>query len=157
MSEEISSEILGKGIREQMLGLFGIDDLDKFREQWQENVTKYQDEAASRERHGIKLTLTCTACPEQYDALYEGKVVGYLRLRHGSFTVHSCTPTEVSHLGRSAPVVVNEIDFDATLYEGNPVGDGVFENDEREGYLNIASLAIRLHVEPGYRPEDHDG
>jgi hypothetical protein len=33
----------------------------------------------------IELTLTCGACPEQYDAHLNGARVGYLRLRHGRF------------------------------------------------------------------------
>jgi hypothetical protein len=35
----------------------------------------------------IKLVRTCFACPEQYDAFDGEKKVGYLRLRHGCFTV----------------------------------------------------------------------
>jgi len=42
----------------------------------------------------IKLVQTCFACPEQYDAYYEGRVVGYLRLRWGHFSVE-CGDEEV--------------------------------------------------------------
>ena len=35
----------------------------------------------------LKLVLTCGACPEQYDAFDGERQVGYLRLRHGHFTV----------------------------------------------------------------------
>ena len=35
----------------------------------------------------IELVKTCGACPEQYDAYFEGYQVGYLRLRHGTFRV----------------------------------------------------------------------
>ena len=40
------------------------------------------------ERYGeITLKLTCSACPEQYDAFVGARKVGYLRLRWGEFTV----------------------------------------------------------------------
>ena len=35
----------------------------------------------------IELVKTCGESPEQYDAFYKGKQVGYLRLRHGEFRV----------------------------------------------------------------------
>lgn len=37
----------------------------------------------------IELIQTCGACPEQYEAYYKDHQVGYLRLRHGYFSV-SC-------------------------------------------------------------------
>lgn len=80
---------------------------------------------------GIRLVLTCGGCPEQYDA-YQGssnKLVGYLRLRHGHFTV-------------SCPGVGGEI-----VYENNPEGDGWFNDDEREGYLRLAVDAIKQWLE----------
>ena len=77
----------------------------------------------------ITLKRTCYACPEQYDALDEaGNVVGYLRLRHGHFTVDfpDASGTEV--------------------YSASPKGDGIFEHDERQGYLDAAVAAIRQHL-----------
>lgn len=35
----------------------------------------------------LDFQLTCGACPEQYDVMYEGKLVGYVRLRWGSLTL----------------------------------------------------------------------
>ena len=35
----------------------------------------------------VELIKTCHACPEQYDAFFQGKQIGYLRLRHGEFRV----------------------------------------------------------------------
>lgn len=35
----------------------------------------------------ITLRLTCSACPEQYDAFIGDRKVGYLRLRWGEFRV----------------------------------------------------------------------
>lgn len=76
----------------------------------------------------IELHQTCIACPEQYDAYYGVKIVGYLRLRHGHFTV--CFPD-----------VYGEI-----IYEANPKGDGIFEDDEREFHLNKAKEAILMKL-----------
>jgi hypothetical protein len=75
---------------------------------------------------GIALVMTCGACPEQYDAFDgQGRQVGYLRLRHGYFRVHS-------------PSISNDI-----VYETYTKGDGFFEDDEREEHLIKACEAIR--------------
>jgi len=73
----------------------------------------------------IKLVKTCEACPEQYEAFYNGKKVGYLRLRHGEFRV-------------DYPDCGGKI-----IYEARPNGDGSFEDDEREFYLEQAKEAIK--------------
>ena len=72
----------------------------------------------------IHLKQTCGACPEQYDAFHGGKQVGYLRLRHGHFTV-------------DYPDSGGE-----TIYTASPDGDGIFESHEREKYLSAAKIAI---------------
>lgn len=75
----------------------------------------------------MKLTFvqTCPACPEQYDAIDEtGQQVGYLRLRHGRFRVDY--PTNGG----------------TTIYEAQPHGDGLFEDEERTFYLQQAYQAI---------------
>lgn len=77
----------------------------------------------------IELEQTCGACPEQYDAFYKGKQVGYLRLRHGQFRV------DYPDCG------------DKTIYSANPEGDGIFEPNEREFYLNEAKKAIKKEFE----------
>lgn len=77
----------------------------------------------------IQLIKTCGACPEQYDAFVGEKQVGYLRMRHGVFTV-------------SYPDARGEI-----VYEAQPNGDGMFEPDEREKYLNDAKKAIENAIE----------
>jgi len=72
----------------------------------------------------MRLVKTCDAWPEQYD-VYEGdRQVGYLRLRHGSFTVEcpDCGGEEV--------------------YHAYTHGDGLFDPDEREFHLNMAQAAI---------------
>jgi len=69
----------------------------------------------------IELVQTCFACPEQYDAYFEGKIVGYLRLRHGYF--------RAEYLGE-------------VVYDANTIGDGIFDSDERELYLSESKRAI---------------
>ena len=73
------------------------------------------------DHNSIELVMTCGACPEQYDALYEDEEVGYLRLRHGRFSVEY---------------------KDTVVYEASPKGDGIFDDDEREGFLTEAKKAI---------------
>lgn len=77
----------------------------------------------------IELVMTCGACPEQYDAKYQGKQVGYLRLRHGMFRV------DAPDCGKQ------------TIYEANPIGDGCFMEDERDSYLKEARAAIAAWLE----------
>jgi hypothetical protein len=76
----------------------------------------------------IELVLTCGACPEQYDAYYNGKQVGYLRLRHGVF--------RVKYKDASGEMI----------YHAEPEGDGSFNDDERSFYLQIAKEAIVLKL-----------
>lgn len=74
----------------------------------------------------IELRQTCWMCPEQYDAYLDGVQVGYLRLRHGSFSVWSADQREL-------------------YYRASPQGDGSFEPEERDAYLSRAKLAIALN------------
>lgn len=69
----------------------------------------------------IELRQTCGACPEQYDAYLDDNLVGYLRLRHGYFRAE----------------FRGEV-----VFEGTPRGDGCFESEERESWLNRAKMAI---------------
>ena len=73
---------------------------------------------------GCELFRTCFACPEQYDVFYEGKQIGYLRLRHGNFTV------EYPDVGGKLVMFAS------------PKGDGIFELDEREHYLTKAVYSL---------------
>lgn len=72
----------------------------------------------------INLVLTCSACPEQYDAYIGDELVGYLRLRHGWFRV------DYGECGGP------------TIYEAEPIGDGRFDPDERDHFLREAKAAI---------------
>ncbi len=82
----------------------------------------------------IKLVETCWACPEQYDAFYNGEQVGYLRLRHGQFTVE-CPDVE-----------------DQLVYSAETTGDGRFEYEERNFHLDNAKKAILKWISEN-RPE----
>ena len=78
------------------------------------------------EINGYNLILTCGACPEQYDVCKDNVVVGYMRLRHGRFTVNvpDC-------LGKQ-------------VYSACPRGDGVFDNEEeRMKHLTEGIIAIQ--------------
>lgn len=75
--------------------------------------------------NGIELVQTCGACPEQYDAMRDGDVVGYFRLRHGHFTVNAYGPG-----GRE-------------VYEAQPEGDGIFAHHERDKFLREGIDALR--------------
>jgi hypothetical protein len=59
----------------------------------------------------VRLMRTCFAYPEQYDAFIGEEKVGYLRLRHGHFTVE-------------CPDVRGEM-----VYEASPWGDGIFDDE----------------------------
>lgn len=76
----------------------------------------------------VELKQTCGACPEQYNAYVGDKLVGYLRLRHGVFSV------DFPDCGEK------------TIYEAYPDGDGMFTSDEREGYLNTAKALLKEWV-----------
>lgn len=80
---------------------------------------------------GFLLWLTCGGCPEQYDVFdKDGTQVGYLRLRHGTFTAE-------------VPDVGGEL-----VYEAEPEGDGVFKDNERMHYLTEAVRAIKRKIAP---------
>lgn len=77
----------------------------------------------------IELELTSSACPEQYNAFLDGKQVGYLRLRYGCFRV------DYPECGEE------------TIFEGDPNGDGQFQPEEREEWLQKAKLAICAKID----------
>ena len=78
--------------------------------------------------NGCTLVRTCYACPEQYDVFFHDFQIGYLRLRHGSFTA------EYPNVGG------------ALAYSGYPKGDGIFEDNERFFFLREAvDSLIQMH------------
>lgn len=74
----------------------------------------------------IILIQDCSGCPESYEAHLANSenIVGYLRLRHGCFTVQC--PDHGGEL----------------VYHAYPKGDGIFDSDERDIYLEIAKQNI---------------
>lgn len=79
----------------------------------------------------ITFTQTCRWCPEQYDAYYNGKQVGYLRLRSGLFTV-DCPD--------AGDTEVYSLEFDDNR-------DDFGSQKERAHYLNEAAIAICKYYE----------
>mgnify|MGYP000037583927 FL=1 len=74
---------------------------------------------------GYKLYRTCHACPQQYDVLDQNnKQIAYYRLRHGRFYA-------------ACPDYGGEV-----VYDANPKGDGIFDEDEEEMYLVAATMAV---------------
>lgn len=84
-------------------------------------MTQYDE--ADTQPH-VRLEMTSSACPEQYDAYIDDRQVGYLRLRHGHF--------RVEFLGCGGE----------TIYEANTIGDGIFDPAERDYHLQRATAAI---------------
>jgi hypothetical protein len=81
-------------------------------------------------RSGITLKLGCGACPEQYEAFTaDGRLVGYLRLRHGAFRV------ECPDVGGTV------------VLKGHPEGDGAFTLEERQEWLDRSIDAILKWME----------
>jgi hypothetical protein len=76
----------------------------------------------------IRLELTCSACPEQYDAYLGAVPAGYLRLRWGHFRV-------------DYPECGGETIYE-TAFPDDPF-KGEFEDEERDRYLEAAKTAIR--------------
>ncbi len=79
-------------------------------------------------KNGLELKMTCGACPEQYDVFKDGKQVAYYRLRHGEFRV-------------DYPECGGE-----TIYEAEPSGDGIFDDNERLVYLSRAMRQVLLKL-----------
>jgi len=81
-------------------------------------------------KHGLEIKLTCDACPEQYEVFKDGVQVAYYRLRHGEFRVDhpSCG--------------------DETIYEAEPLGDGMFYEKERLVYLTKALRCVLSKIQP---------
>lgn len=95
------------------------------------DTTLFEDPKMDIIKRNIVYTLfqTCGACPEQYDVVRDGKQVGYLRLRHGTFRV-------------DCPDCGNE----TVLRTSEVKGDGIFDCDERHFWLNAAIEAIDQHL-----------
>ncbi len=74
----------------------------------------------------------CNGCPEDYNILLSGRVVGYLRIRWGVVKIY---------FGReSSQLVIYQKTF-----QGDP-WKGCFEGDEREYFFNLARKLIRKRI-----------
>lgn len=84
-------------------------------------------------QNGLRLDMTCMACPEQYDVFKDDKPeqVAYYRLRHGGFTV------DYPNVGAEQ------------IYGAYTNGDGCFEPDERLKFMTIAmrKLLEKINLE----------
>ncbi len=76
-------------------------------------------------KNGLTLNLTCNAFPEQYEVFEGEKQVAYYRLRHGEFRIDYPTCG------------------DETIYEAEPMGDGMFDDSERFNYLTKAMRIVK--------------
>jgi len=83
---------------------------------------------------GYNLEKTCDACPEQYDVFLDGEQAGYLRLRHGVFSVK---------FPDCGGIMLWQTD--------RPSGDGIFDENEREYFLETAVKLIDNHIEEMYK------
>ncbi len=73
---------------------------------------------------GVRLDQTCGACPEQYEAFFDNRQIGYLRLRHGYFYA-------------AWPNVSGEV-----VYDAETEGDGCFLAEERADHLERSVEAL---------------
>lgn len=100
-------------------GLYPYEDWPRYWLDSYDTVLKEFQETIMTEK--VKLVKTCRSCPEQYDAYIDGQRLGYLRLRNGNFSVEYCGDT---------------------VFSGRPRGDGMFEHEERNSWLNKACYAL---------------
>lgn len=101
----------------------------EFLEAWEKDIENFIP-GITIKINGYQLKLTCEECPEQYDVFKDGNQVGYLRLRHGKFTVE--TPKCSGGM----------------VFQALPAGDGSFYKDERTFYLTEAIKAIDKSLNP---------
>lgn len=103
-------------------------------EQYNE-LSDLADKFFSQFDNDIKLIKTCDAYPEQYDAFYEGKQVGYLRVRHGIFQVF-----------------YPDANSEEVIFETQTIKNGEFEDNERIYCLEDAKKAIIAKIKVSTTP-----
>lgn len=64
----------------------------------------------------LVLEQTCECCPEQYDVIYNGDRIGYIRYRSGLFT---CQPVIENKIQHHFLVYEYIYDWHLTLYDDN--------------------------------------
>jgi hypothetical protein len=73
----------------------------------------------------MNIIQTCGACPEQYAVVQDGRMIGYMRLRHGRFTVECPDSGGLQ------------------VFVGAPAGEGAFAEYERDFWLRKGQEAIQ--------------
>ena len=76
----------------------------------------------------LELKRTCESCPEQYDVIYNGKRVGYIRYRSGLFTCQ--------------PVIEGSISNPYLIYKTDDYFENEIQDDKREKWLNDCLIAL---------------
>jgi len=76
----------------------------------------------------LAIVQTCPQYPEQYEVFKGGVIVGYLRARHGHFSVE-------------CPDVGCEV-----VYQSDIEGDGSFDDSERDHQMEKAIEAIEKWI-----------
>ena len=83
------------------------------------------------DRNTIEFIQTCRSCPEQYDAMYEGEIVGHLQLRWDTFWVFY-------------PDVYGQVIYTKSVPSGL---DGFETEEDRQEQLGHARRAIARRIE----------
>lgn len=83
---------------------------------------------------GCEVCPLCGGCPEDYYVYKDASIIAYMRLRHGYFTVE-------------CPDSGGERVFEARLAGDMPDMQGIFADEEREGYLTKGVAAALLWLE----------
>ena len=88
----------------------------------------------------VVLKRTSFACPEQYNVVDEaGEQVGYLRLRHGRFTVNAWNPSGADLFARQFGYQADPVTEPEEQRLPDHDSDGIFEDDRvRQAYLDLA-------------------
>lgn len=97
-------------------------------EQYNE-LSDLADKFFSQFDNDIKLIKTCDAYPEQYNAFYGGKQVGYLRVRHGVFQVF-----------------YPDANSEEVIFEVDTIKLSEFDDSERVYYLESAKMVIMAKI-----------
>lgn len=88
---------------------------------------------------GVSIHLTCISCPEQYDVKFDGRMIGYIRFRHGRLTA------EYPDCGGD---VVYRQDWHDDTYRS----EWDTQTDRAESLSFIIELLCRTHIDMQVKP-----
>lgn len=91
-------------------------------------MEQYGENSVSLVFRGVEFYRTCIACPEQYDAWFEGTQIGYVRLRHGTLRA-------------------DYRDYMGDTVYSSTIGDGVWQGcftDDEERCYHLCRIADKL-------------